>query len=165
MFFIMLDLQSVNESLEIAESSKPVGENTATTSPLNQFDEQLVSSAVLPMRIGQFDLLASVANTPEERRQGLSGTTAMPPTLGKLFVFDSDDDWGIWMKDMNYAIDILWISNENEVVHIEENIAPDTYPTVFRSPREARYVLELAAGVSAQENLQVNDQVEFDLPQ
>ena len=85
------------------------------------------------------------ADTPEERRQGLSGTEPLGPLEGKLFLFDDSDRHGIWMKDMNYSIDILWIDEELEIAHIEESVSPETYPQIFRPVEPARYVLETSA--------------------
>ena len=70
-----------------------------------------------------------------------------------LFVFDEDGDWGIWMKDMQFPIDILYISQNGSVVSIDANISPNTYdtnpPEVFYPPLAVRYVLELPAGFAA----------------
>jgi uncharacterized membrane protein (UPF0127 family) len=87
-----------------------------------------------------------VADTEEERRQGLSGTAGLAPRGGMLFVFDENDQHGIWMKDMNYPIDILWISESYNIVSIKKSVSPNTYPQVFQNSKPARYVLELPAG-------------------
>lgn len=88
---------------------------------------------------------ASIADTPEERRQGLSGTPALDTYEGKLFIFDTSKKHGIWMKDMLFPLDILWFDENFTLIHIEENVAPETYPTVFAPRDPARYVLELNA--------------------
>jgi uncharacterized protein len=65
-----------------------------------------------------------------------------------LFVFDTDDYHGIWMKDMNYSIDIIWLDSGKTVVYMAEDVSPDTYPEVFRPDVPARYVVELSAGAA-----------------
>ena len=87
----------------------------------------------------------TVADEPTEWRQGLSGVRSLSDQTGKLFIFDSPDRYGIWMKDMLIPIDILWIDDERIIIHIEENISPDTYPETFSSPTPARFVLEVPA--------------------
>ena len=87
----------------------------------------------------------TVADEPHEWRQGLSGTVRLEDQSGMLFVFETEDRYGMWMKDMRYPIDIIWINNELTVVHIEENVSPDTYPEVFASSVPARFVLEVPA--------------------
>ena len=88
----------------------------------------------------------SIADTPATRRQGLSGTEELGRYQGKLFIFDEVARHGIWMKDMNYAIDILWFDAEGVLVDIREEISPDTYPDIFRPSDPALYVVELRAG-------------------
>jgi len=65
----------------------------------------------------------------------------------------------IWMKDMNYAIDILWVAQEGNIVHIEENVSPDTFPTSFSSPTPAWYVVEATAGFVSTHGIELGDEL------
>lgn len=94
-----------------------------------------------------------MANTDALRTQGLSGRLSLPDGAGMLFVFDQDDEWGIWMKDMRFSIDIVWIDAEGSVVEVVERATPETYPHVFAPRRPARYVLELPAGYAARNGI------------
>ncbi len=107
------------------------------------------------------EMLASVADTPEERRLGLSYTTVLPPHVAKVFIFDISDRWGFWMKDMNYAIDIFWISADGVVVHIEPNVSPDTYPRTFVPNVAAMYAIETVAGFAYDNNVYVGMHVDM----
>jgi uncharacterized membrane protein (UPF0127 family) len=109
------------------------------------------------MSIEEAFLSVTVADEPHEWRQGLSGTRQLENQTGMLFVFAEEDRYGMWMKDMNYPIDILWIDNNFSVVHIEENVAPETYPKVFSSPELARFVLEVPAFTAETFKLEVGD--------
>lgn len=95
--------------------------------------------------VGESFFSVTIANDASERKQGLSGTTELPDQQGMLFVFDDSGRYGMWMKDMLYAIDIIWIDENLEVVHIEEDVRPETYPRTFSSPQVARFVLEVPA--------------------
>jgi uncharacterized membrane protein (UPF0127 family) len=97
------------------------------------------------MSVEEAFFTVTVADEPHEWRQGLSGTAPLADQTGMLFVFDQEDRYGMWMKDMNYPLDILWINNDMTVVHIEENVEPNTYPKVFASDEPARFVLEVPA--------------------
>ena len=90
----------------------------------------------------------SIADTGESRRTGLSGSPPLPALYGLLFVFDRDGRHAIWMKDMLFSLDIIWINCDGVVVHIEKKVSPDTYPRAFFPPVPARYVLEVSAGNS-----------------
>ena len=117
--------------------------------------------------IDDVSILVSYADEPEERTQGLSGTASLGELEGKLFFFDELDYHGIWMKDMLFPIDIIWIDNNLKIVHIEENVTPETYPAVFRPTEPARFVLEVNAHFVDQFQIKVGDPVTIpaaDLP-
>lgn len=98
------------------------------------------------MFVGTVPISVEVADTVAEQVRGLSGKARLPENTGLLFVFAEDARHGIWMKDMNFAIDIVWAKAGGEVVHLEERISPDTYPRIYEPDEDARYVLELPAG-------------------
>jgi len=126
-------------------------------------DEQLIINEwyapLYPMTIGSTSIQVSIADTPKDRMQGLSETPYLPEGIGKLFVFEESNTWGFWMKDMNYAIDIIWINDEGFVVHIEEAVSPDTYPKTFMPRFLAQYVLEVPSGFVAKEEIGLGDTV------
>jgi uncharacterized membrane protein (UPF0127 family) len=107
---------------------------------------ELVSPPTV-VRIGTVALTVELAVTPEERIRGLSGRNEIGAD-GLLFIFPESADHGIWMKDMHFPIDIIWIGDDLTVVHIERNVHPETYPKVFRPRVPARYVLETESHVA-----------------
>ncbi len=113
------------------------------------------------IQFGTMPVSASVADTAEERELGLSYTDSLATSTVKLFVFAVDDQWGIWMKEMAYAIDIIWLDAAGAVVHIEPSVSPDTYPTVFTPPVPARYVIEGVAGLATLAGVEVGDQIDL----
>ena len=66
------------------------------------------------------------------------------------------------MKDMKFAIDMVWIASDEAVVGMFTNVAPDTYPKSFAPDGVARYVLELPAGYVAAHGVKVEDAVGLD---
>ena len=99
--------------------------------------------------MGGVSVAVAVADTESLREQGLSGRASLPEGQGMLFVFDTDEEWGIWMKDMLFAIDIVWADAQGTVVTVANDVAPNTYPKVFYPSAPARYVVELPAGFAA----------------
>src|SRR6266542_6597913 len=69
------------------------------------------------VHLGDGVFLAQVAKTQPTREKGLSGTTSLRSEEAMLFVYDSDGKWPIWMKDMNYPIDIIWLDKDKKVVY------------------------------------------------
>lgn len=98
------------------------------------------------LSIGGQVMYARVADNDDSRRKGLSGTPSLGEREAMLFIFDAPSRWGMWMRDMNYNIDIVWLSGEKRVVYMAEDISPDTYPRVFLPNEDALYVVELPAG-------------------
>ena len=94
-------------------------------------------------------------STSETRTMGLSGMKELSEDKTMLFTFDEPDKYGIWMKEMNFSIDILWLDEKSKIVHIENNISPKTYPKVFFPPEKSLYVLEANAGFVLENNLSV----------
>jgi len=88
-----------------------------------------------------------VADTEELRQKGLSGVEALNRNGGLLMAFDSDDTWGIWMKDMEIPIDILWLDKNKKIIHLVKEADPELSTDVIYTPDDAaRYVIELQAG-------------------
>jgi uncharacterized membrane protein (UPF0127 family) len=97
----------------------------------------------------------TVADTEDEREQGLSGTVSLPENTGKLFIFDAPGQYGFWMKDMLFPIDIIWLSHDLLVVDITPNLTPDTYPQGFYPHTDAQFVLEVNSGFASRFNIEI----------
>jgi len=109
--------------------------------------------------LGSKALEVTVADSPQERIQGLSGVTSLRDFEGKLFIFDTDAIYGIWMKEMLFPLDIIWIDKDLTVIHIEENVSPDSYPKTFVPTADARFVLEVNAKFVSSVQVKVGDRL------
>lgn len=103
----------------------------------------------------------SIAQTPQEQEQGLSGTPSLPENSGKLFIFNTPGTYGFWMKDMHYPLDLVWIDASHKIVDITESVAPDTYPQIFYPNSPVTAVLELNAGFSTKHGLSIGEMPSF----
>ena len=103
-----------------------------------------------------------IANTPEKRRQGLSGRESFQEDAGMLFVFDFETKPQMWMKDMKFSLDFVWIDDEGIVRDIHTDIAPETYPQTFAPKEDVRFVLELLSGGVNQYDIQEGQQIHFE---
>lgn len=113
--------------------------------PMNSYSQKISQ-----IQIGDTIVQVDVADTDSTREQGLSGRDPLPPGRGMLFVFDSPMIPGFWMKDMRFALDMLFIDPLGKIVTIDRNLLPSTYlqspPEVFRPSAPVMYVLEVPAG-------------------
>ncbi|MDP3696965.1 MAG: DUF192 domain-containing protein [Candidatus Taylorbacteria bacterium] len=106
-------------------------------------------------------LTVEIADEPHEQAQGLSSRESLGQEQGMLFVFQQPLVPSFWMKDMGFALDMLWIDADGKVIAITKNISPDTYPETFSPPSPILYVLEVNAGWSDRNNIKVGDVVSF----
>lgn len=102
-----------------------------------------------------------VASTGKEKNQGLSGRNCLDPDSGMLFTYDHSGDYCYWMKDMKFAIDMIWLDDEKRIVTIKDRVGPDTYPESFCPSRPAKYVVEVAAGKAAEYGWQIGTALSF----
>ncbi|HUC96575.1 MAG TPA: DUF192 domain-containing protein, partial [Candidatus Saccharimonadales bacterium] len=70
-----------------------------------------------------------IASTQGSREKGLSGRSDLPVDQALLMVFPNEGEWGIWMKDMNFPIDIVWLNKDKQVVYIVKNASFDDLPS------------------------------------
>lgn len=104
---------------------------------------------------------AKVADTHDERIIGLSQTETLKENHGMFFIFEEEDFHGIWMKEMNFAIDIIWFDSYGSIIHIKENVGPETYPEVFESNKKSLYILEVNAGFVEKNGLKIGDTIDL----
>jgi|AntRauTorckE6833_2_1112554.scaffolds.fasta_scaffold00182_29 uncharacterized membrane protein (UPF0127 family) len=89
----------------------------------------------------------AIADTQTERFKGLSNYEKIDDREGMWFEFDTPSEYGFVMRQMNFPLDIIWITEDKQIVGAAENAQPSSYPgTTFKPPQPVRYVLELPAG-------------------
>ncbi len=111
------------------------------------------------IKMGNATIVAEPLTTKPQWIQGLSGKTSLAPNTGDLFVFDRSDYWGIWMKDMLFSIDVVWITADFKVSDIVENMTPESYPTDYKPHQPVLYVLEIPAGTVAANQIKIGQDV------
>jgi uncharacterized protein len=98
------------------------------------------------VKIGNQTFKLEVADTEAARIKGLSKREELPVNHGMLFDFKSLGDWRIWMVDMHFNIDIAWLNENGQVLHVKTNATPAEYPEIYHAGVLNRYVIELPAG-------------------
>lgn len=97
-------------------------------------------------------LTVSVAETFSERYVGLSRTGSLGADEGLLFVYDEAGSKSIAMRNMDFALDVLFVSADGEITRIETLDAPDSlfayYLTYESTSGPGRFVVEANAGWS-----------------
>jgi uncharacterized membrane protein (UPF0127 family) len=68
------------------------------------------------------------------------------------------------MKDMQFPLDIVWLSDTKQVVYIKQNADHTLGTEVTYTPTaDARYVLELPAGSVADASIRLGTYAQFDI--
>ena len=73
------------------------------------------------VQIGDTTFRAEVARHDADRIRGLSGRPFLAPGSGMLFIFDREDIHQIWMRDMRFPIDLIWM-DAGHVVEVTERL-------------------------------------------
>lgn len=128
-----------------------------TTSAASKVDQLKIRNATFKIR---------VVSSAKDKSVGLSNRESLPMGEGILFVFSESAEHQFWMKDMKFAIDIIWIDSNKKIVDIAENAAPEPQKSdkelTKYSPRSAaKYVLEINAGIVSLNDIHIGDAVKF----
>ncbi len=105
---------------------------------------------------------AEVVTSKAEQATGLSNRPCIEANQVMMFDFETPGQYAIWMKEMKFSIDVLWVSPDNKVVGIEQGVEPSTYPDSFANKDQpAQYVLELKNGRTKELGVKIGTKIEF----
>jgi len=83
------------------------------------------------------------------RQQGLSGRPPLESGTGMLFIFDSLSRQSMWMIEMKFPLDIVWLDETMTIVHCTYSADPcksredcPSYSSRFR----VKYAIEMKGG-------------------
>lgn len=117
------------------------------TSGSLQAHETCASGQQKRIHIGQQTFEVSLAESEANRQRGLSGRRDLKPHSGMWFVLPGSGYHGFWMQDMNFPIDLIWISPSSTVLGAitlqpcQTAPCPTSFP-----PAPVSHVLEINAG-------------------
>lgn len=108
---------------------------------------------------GRVTLNVELARSVLEKTRGLSNRPQLADGQGMLFVYEAPQPVGIWMKDMRFPLDILWV-RDGRIVKIQK-AAPPLRPggpePVYTAT--ADLVLEVPAGYADRAKVRLGDDV------
>ncbi|KDS91193.1 hypothetical protein FK85_05570 [Halorubrum saccharovorum] len=104
---------------------------------------------------------ARVADGPAKQYVGLSATDELADDEGMLFVHDETGEHAYVMRDMAFALDIVFVAPNGTVTEIHE-AEPDSRPyTRYRGT--GKYVLEVPRGWSERNGVEPGDRLVFEI--
>jgi len=103
-----------------------------------------------------------VVEGPIQLEQGLMFRESMKEDEGMLFILPEEKFTKFWMRNMRFALDIIWMDKEKVVFQISENVPPCQGPCPDIIPsQKTKYVLEVNSGFSKRHQLKIGEKVEF----
>ena len=86
-----------------------------------------------------------IADTDAERKRGLMGRRSLGYDRGMLFIFDSVDESGMWMRNTPLPLDIVFVAPDSQVINVARRTTPFSEETI--SPEAPKkFVVEVRAG-------------------
>ncbi len=149
----------------IALSMSQILHNDLNTSDLPQ-NNTYEANATFVLPSGNISFNCELADTSEERQEGLMNRESLDNDTGMLFVFESPTTVSFWMKDTLIPLDIIFINATGYVVNIEEAYPEpgvnDNLLTRYPSDGPVLYVLEINQGICAEEGIVPGTYVELE---
>ena len=116
--------------------------------------EHLVISTVS----GEHKFQIELAQTPNQRRQGLQYRKSLSSNTGMLFVFDFVEPTKMWMKNTFISLDMLFLSSDGRIIKIANKTDPLSLNAIS-SIEPVKGVLEIKAGSVKRLGIKEGDRV------
>jgi hypothetical protein len=107
-------------------------------------------------------ITADVARTGASRSRGLGFRDSLAQNRGMLFIWDKEASYGIWMKNMRFPIDIIWLDKDKKIVDIKRDAQPCvTACKISRPSGLAQYVIEVNSGFCEAHQVAPGGEIKF----
>jgi len=113
----------------------------------------------IPVYIHEKEIWVEVAKTPEERNHGLMGRKHLGKDEGMLFIFETEDYHGFWMKDTVIPLSIAFIDQDGRIVSMTD-MSPRTLDSHLPTA-PVLYALEMNKGWFSSHGIKTGDVVRF----
>lgn len=138
------------------------------TSGERELFENLINAqdgSKLDFTIAEQNYIFEIVNSPASRILGLSGRQEIGSD-GLLFVFDNKDIHNIWMKEMTFNLDLIWVA-DGKVVDLTygllappENVRLEQLP-VYSPSVPANILIEVEEGFIEKNRIKIGSQLIF----
>ena len=123
---------------------------------------------LIPIQLpGGVIIQAEIADTMKKRAEGLMYREHLAKDRGMLFTFDQAQAWTFWMKNTKIPLDIIWMNEKKQIIHIARNVpictrTDDGCPQ-YQPNDPAMYVLEIGGGEAERLKLEKGSKLQFKL--
>lgn len=83
--------------------------------------------------------------TEKQRQTGLAAFDSLAQDEGMILRGMPVGRQSIWMKNMKFDIDVLWVNKDNQIIYIVQGMSKSDQQTIYHNPVNApsAYVIEL----------------------
>lgn len=117
--------------------------------------------AKIEVRMNNARVIAEVMRSDAKRQQGLSGRDGLPESEGMVFIFDHEEAYSFWNKDMKFPIDVVWMSGGTVAGVSSLPVYDGTTPAIITAPSPVDVVLEVPMGFASAHAIMVGNSVEL----
>lgn len=136
----------------------------AQTPSQDNFTHQIIS-------LDNLTLDAQIADTTQKMELGLQYQNKLPYNQGMLFVLQTPQVIPMWMPNMKFSLDMIWFDSNGNILHIEKNVPPCTFPDLSSCPiynrdgQPSKYALEVTSGFVDKYNISMNSKLATPIPE
>ena len=119
-----------------------------------------VSAQTFPhteLTIGMFRIDAEVAASEDLRMHGLMYRKTMPSNAGMVFIFETSQQYCMWMKNTLLPLSVAFIDEAGKILNVED-MQPQTEDS-HCAVRPARFALEMNKGWFKDKNFKAGTKI------
>ena len=120
--------------------------------------QYLNESAPISIKVGGAPLKVETALDEESIKKGLMFRNELETDAGMLFIFPEPTQISFWMKNTNIPLSIAYVSENNEILNIEDMTPHDT--NGVHSQGKAKCAIETNRGWFKTNGIEPGDHVE-----
>ena len=102
-----------------------------------------------------------IADTITLREKGLMFRKKLDSNRGMLFIFPTEKNVEIWMKNTLLSLDIIFISKERLIVGLVKKALPLS-SKIYSITKKSKYVLEVNGGIIDRYNINLGDKIKIE---
>ncbi|MDQ4073719.1 MAG: DUF192 domain-containing protein [Thermoproteota archaeon] len=108
-----------------------------------------------------------IADSENERQRWLTfRNDRLGPNSGLLLIYDNPDLYSMWLLNIRYPLDLIWLDQFGNVVYIKENANPcdnilDASVCTFKNTMPAKFILATDSGFVSKNNITDSSRLEL----
>jgi len=106
------------------------------------------------------NILVEIPENSEEQSTGLMNREEINENQGMLFIYDEPQHLSMWMKNVKFSIDIIFVNNRKIIENVIKNAEPLS-STLYNSKGPCKYAVEVIAGFTDTYRVEKGQQIEI----